>query len=91
MTMTAIDWLGFSGVLLLLAAYFLASFKIVKPGGLTHILLNCAGAAIAAVAAFLLPYIPFVILEGAWFMIAVVSLFKLKRGSSSPDPKTGYE
>lgn len=85
--MHVVDWIGFSGVMLLLAAYFLASFKIIKAGGLAYILLNCAGAAIAATAAVLLHYIPFIVLEGAWFIIAVVSLFKLKRGSAEHQPK----
>ncbi len=75
--MTTIDWIGFSGAMLLLAAYFLSSFKIIKSGGLTYILLNCAGAGIACIAAVLLPYLPFVILEGVWFLVAVVALLRL--------------
>ncbi|MEM9686244.1 MAG: hypothetical protein AAF934_04905 [Bacteroidota bacterium] len=50
--MSAVNWTGFSGVMLLLSAYFLASV--------------------------LLHYIPFTILEGAWVIIAVASLLKLK-------------
>lgn len=84
--MNGVDWIGFSGVMLLLAAYFLASFKMIKAGGLTYILLNCTGAAIACFASVLLDYLPFIILEGAWFLIAVVSLWKLKR-SPVPPPK----
>ncbi|MCB0374854.1 MAG: hypothetical protein KDD04_02950 [Sinomicrobium sp.] len=76
--MNTVDWIGFSGVALLLAAYFLASFKMIRPGGLPYIILNCTGAAVACFAAVLLHYIPFIILEGAWFVIAVVSLVKLK-------------
>ena len=80
--MTLIDWIGFLGAMLLLAAYFLASFKIIKPGGIIYILLNCFGAAIATLAAILLPYLPFIILEGVWFLIAAVSLLRLKRDAS---------
>lgn len=82
--MTLIDWIGFLGAMLLLAAYFLASFKIIRPGGILYILLNCFGAAIATLAAILLPYLPFIILEGVWFLIAVVSLLQLKRNASPP-------
>jgi len=85
--MTVIDWIGFLGAMLLLAAYFLVSFKMIKAGGLIYILLNCAGAAIATVAAILLPYLPFVLLEGAWFLIAVVSLFRLKRNAMAGNPE----
>lgn len=76
--MNAVDWIGFLGVTLLVTAYFLASFKMIKNNGFTYIMLNCTGAAIACFASVLLRYIPFVILEGVWFIIAVVSLFKLK-------------
>ncbi len=76
--MSAVDWIGFSGVMLLLSAYFLVAFNMIKPHGFTYIILNCVGAAIACLAAVLLHYIPFIILEGAWFIIAFVSLLKLK-------------
>lgn len=76
--MNTTDWIGFLGVSLLLAAYFLSSFKLIKPNGVPYILLNCTGAGIACFAAVLLQYVPFIILEGAWFAIAVFSLVKLR-------------
>lgn len=75
--MTTIDWIGFLGAMLLLAAYFLSSFRMIKSGGLTYILLNGIGAGIACLAAVLLPYLPFIILEGVWFIVAVIALIRL--------------
>ena len=84
-SMNSIDWIGFLGVMLLLTAYFLSSFKIMKSNGLPYILLNGVGAATACFAAVLLHYVPFIILEGAWFIIAVVSLVKWSTRYESKD------
>ena len=54
--MSAVDWIGFSGVMLLLSAYFLVAFNMIKPHGFTYITLNCIGATIACLAAVLLHY-----------------------------------
>ena len=74
--MTFIDWLGFIGVFLILLAYFLNVSGKLKSSDLPFILLNLIGAGIACFASILLKYIPFIILEGAWTLISVFTLFK---------------
>ncbi|WP_191859380.1 CBU_0592 family membrane protein [Hanstruepera ponticola] len=74
--MTFIDWLGFIGVFLILLAYFLNVSGKLKSTDLPFILLNLIGAGIACLASILLHYIPFILLEGAWTLISVITLFK---------------
>ncbi len=80
--MNYIDWIGFSGVFLILTAYYLNVSGKVKSKELVFILLNLIGAGLACSASLLLNYLPFVILEGAWFIISLFSLVRYKRISS---------
>ncbi len=80
--MNTIDWLGFIGVFLILLAYILNVSNIISNKNLIFIILNIAGASIAFLASILLNYIPFVILEGVWALISLISLvnyFKPKK------------
>ena len=80
--MNTIDWLGFIGVFLILLAYILNVSNIISNKNLIFIILNIAGASIACLASILLNYIPFVILEGVWALISLISLanyFKQKK------------
>ena len=74
--MTTTDWIGFIGVSILLAAYFLNVTNKIKKDGSTYLLLNIVGAAIACFASILLHYLPFIILEGAWTLVSVYALYK---------------
>jgi len=76
--MQAVDWLGFIGVLQILLAYFLNVTKKVNSNSLVFILLNFIGATMACIASILLNYLPFIILEGIWALIALYSLIKFK-------------
>ncbi|MCB0463066.1 MAG: hypothetical protein R2816_02985 [Flavobacteriaceae bacterium] len=76
--MQAVDWLGFIGVLQILLAYFLNVTKKVSSNSLAFILLNLVGASMACFASVLLNYLPFIILEGIWALIALYSLIKHK-------------
>jgi hypothetical protein len=69
--------IGFAGVLILLLAFFLNSFKFLKQTDKSYILLNLFGAAIACYASFLINYLPFVILEAAWAFVALIALMKV--------------
>lgn len=77
--MQAVDWLGFIGVLQILLAYFLNVTKKVNSNSLVFILLNLIGATMACIASILLNYLPFIILEGIWSLIALYSLIKYKK------------
>ncbi|MEJ0081649.1 MAG: hypothetical protein WDM78_12050 [Puia sp.] len=67
---------GSLGVAILLLAFLLNMLKIIKTESLSYILLNFIGAGIACFASWLIPYFPFVILEGAWAVVSLVSLVK---------------
>ncbi|MFI5124494.1 MAG: hypothetical protein ACHQDF_04155 [Chitinophagales bacterium] len=68
--------LGSFGVSILLIAFVLNLLKIIRTDSLIYGLLNFAGAAIACYASFLIPYFPFVILEGVWTILSLVAVVK---------------
>ena len=74
MALTANDYIGFTGVLILLIAFLLNLSGKISKDELPYILMNVAGAALACLASYLIHYMPFVLLEGTW---TIVSLFAL--------------
>lgn len=81
MPMTLTDWTGFIGVALLLAAFMLNLLGLIHRDGLTYLLLNLVGAALACLASVLLNYLPFVILEGCWTLVSAYGLLKYRTGA----------
>ena len=71
--------MGSLGVAILLLAFLLNMLKIIKTESLSYTLLNFIGAGIACFASWLIPYFPFVILEGVWALVSLVSLVKYRR------------
>jgi len=65
------------GVSLLLLAFFLNLFGITKKENKGYILLNFAGAALACYASVLIDFLPFVILEATWAIVALIALSRL--------------
>jgi hypothetical protein len=74
--MTITDWIGFTGVTILLIAYLLNLANKIDKDSLIYILLNLSGAAIACVASVRLHYLPFIILESAWTLVSVIALIR---------------
>jgi hypothetical protein len=74
--MTLADWAGTLGVFLILLAYSLNVTGKLKSDGRTFLLLNFIGASLACVASFMISYLPFVILEGAWASVSLVALIR---------------
>ena len=74
--MTTTDIIGTAGVTLLLLAYFLNLFNIIKKEKHYYLWMNFAGAGLACYASFLLSYLPFVILEGVWSMVSAAAIIK---------------
>jgi hypothetical protein len=68
------DWIGSVGVGLLLAAFLLNLSGRISQNSILYCSLNFMGAGLACLASFLLSYWPFVILEGVWMLVSVVSL-----------------
>lgn len=76
--MTIVDWIGFLGVFQILLAYILSVTKKIKTNSLIFILLNLSGSIMACIASILITYMPFVVLEGAWALVSMYSLFTYK-------------
>lgn len=74
--MTLTDWTGFIGVTILLLAYFLNLFDIIKNNSALYLVLNVIGAGTACLASVLLKYLPFIILEGSWTVVSAIGLVK---------------
>jgi hypothetical protein len=64
------------GVLLLLAAFALNLAGLLERDALTYHLLNLVGAGLSAFASVLIGFIPFVVLEGLWTIIAGVAIIR---------------
>ncbi len=77
--MSIVDWVGFIGVFQILLAYTLNVSGRLEKNNLTFILLNLFGAILACLASILMEYIPFIILEGVWAIVSLISLIKYKR------------
>jgi hypothetical protein len=77
--MNKIDWIGFIGVFLILIAYILNVIEKLNPKSLAFILLNLIGASLACFASILLKYLPFIILEGVWTLVSLLSLLKYRK------------
>ncbi|RMA58074.1 CBU_0592 family membrane protein [Ulvibacter antarcticus] len=77
--MNTIDWIGFVGVFQILLAYLLNIAGKLKTDDLTFIVLNLIGASMACLASILMEYLPFIILEGIWAIVSLISLLKYKR------------
>ena len=74
--MTITDWTGTIGVTMLLVAFFLNLNNTIRKESYLYLLLNVAGAGIACLASVMLSYWPFIILEGCWTLVSLVSLLK---------------
>jgi hypothetical protein len=70
------DIIGTIGVGLILIAYFLNMFSLVKKEGILFYVMNIVGASIACFASVLISYWPFIILEGTWAIVSVIGLMK---------------
>jgi hypothetical protein len=68
--------MGAMGVTLLLIAFFLNLFKYISQEHTLYILMNIVGAGLSCYASVLIHYMPFVILEGTWSLVAVAAFVK---------------
>ena len=69
-------YIGSLGVTLLLIAFLLNVARILRADGYTYTTLNCVGAALACYSSYLIKFAPFVVLEGAWTIVAAVALIR---------------
>lgn len=74
--MSNIDWIGFIGVFQILLAYMLNVLGKISKNDISFMLLNLIGAGMACYASILMNYMPFVVLEGIWAIVSLISLIK---------------
>ena len=71
--------IGSLGVALLLLAFFLSLFKHIAQDGFAYIGMNIAGAGFACWSSWMIAFMPFVVLEAVWCLVAVAALVKRVR------------
>jgi len=76
------DIIASIGVIILLIAFLLNLYKKLPAESKIYGLLNLIGAGVCCFASWMVSFYPFVILEGVWGFVALVSLFKVPRGTS---------
>ncbi len=83
--MSFAEALGAIGVSMLLLGFFLNLFGLMKRSSFKYVLLNLLGGGLACTASVLIDFFPFVILEGAWTLVAIVGLARLLRSRTAMD------
>ena len=79
------DIIASLGVIILLIAFLLNLYKKIGSNSPAYCLLNFVGAAMCGISSYLIKFYPFVILEGVWAGFALVSFFKVPRGTSEKE------
>lgn len=74
--MDTANLLNGTGVSLILAAFFLQTFRIVSGESRVYYGLNLAGGILATCGAWMIGAWPFVVLEITWTVVAVIGLLK---------------
>ena len=77
------DIIASIGVIILLVAFFLNLNKRLSADSKAYILMNFIGAGICCYASYMVRFYPFVILEGIWAFVALISLLTVSRGTSA--------
>lgn len=75
--------IGSTGVALLLVAFLLNLGHRLRVDGYPYILMNGIGAALAGYSSYLIGFLPFVVLEGTWAVVAAVALVRKLRGQAA--------
>ena len=76
------DIIASTGVIILLIAFLLNLYKKLNAESKAYALLNFVGAGLCGFASYMISFYPFVILESIWAFVALISLFKVPRGTS---------
>lgn len=71
------DIIGTIGVGMVLVAYFLNIFSLIKKDGIVFYILNIIGGAISCYASIRIHFLPFIILEGIWTIVSIFGLVLL--------------
>ena len=74
--MSTTDIISSAGVFLILLAFFLETFNLLREWRKVFYLMNILGASLAFVGCILIHSVPFAVLEAMWVMVAVVGLYR---------------
>jgi hypothetical protein len=72
------------GAVLILIAYLLAQLRLLNDRSIPYLLLNLAGSAVLAVLAAVGREWGFLLLEGSWAVVSLISLITLTRPRPEP-------
>jgi hypothetical protein len=71
------DFIGSIGVALLLAAFFANIMGWLKSDGIAYSGINLIGASLSCFASYLINFLPFVVLEGVWAIVAAIATVRV--------------
>ncbi len=77
------DTIASIGVIITLIAFLLNLYKKLSAQHKAYKLMNFLGAGMCCYASFIIKFYPFVLLEGIWAFVALLSLFDVPRGTSN--------
>ncbi len=70
-------WIGSAGVALLLVAFLLNLLKLLGADKPLYMGLNLVGAGLACYSSYLIGFLPFVVLEGVWALVAFMAMARM--------------
>ena len=68
--------IGSTGVALLLVAFFLNLMKVMRSDGWLYLTMNLVGASLSCYSSYLIRFMPFVVLEGVWAVVALAAIVR---------------
>jgi hypothetical protein len=74
--MSTSDILATAGVSILLIAFLLQILKVISVESNSYSLMNLVGAALAGISAWMISFMPFVVLESVWVVVSLFNLIK---------------
>jgi hypothetical protein len=74
---TQATFIGSVGVALLLIAFLLNLFKLLRSDAHVYMGLNLVGAGLACYSSWLISFMPFVVLEGVWAIVALAAIARM--------------
>lgn len=78
--MTTSDIIGTIGVTLSLIAYFLNLRHTWKSDSLLYVGFNIVGSGLACLSAWLIFFVPIIVLEGTWTILSIVQFYRISMG-----------
>ncbi len=81
------DWIGFTGVAILLVAFLFNLLGWLNKDGWVYIVLNIAGAGLSCLASARIHYLPFVLLEAVWAVVSMAALVNYLSNRGEPGGK----